>query len=622
MILYLELEFVMVLLCLMYLADGSYGHYEWLSYAEVEQMAIYAARGMIKLNLPAEQEYEGKPLKTIAIFSKNRLEWVLTDIGCWMSSTVAVPLYETLGEEAIEYIVEQCQFTTLYVSVEAIPRALELKRKGKFPLVKNLVCYDEVTPEMKAKSELNIISFQDLIELGKKETTMELRESKPDEIFTICYTSGTTGLPKGAIIKHGDVRKGASTFVYTGVFTSNRPGITFISYLPLAHMYERVMVCLVIIAGFKEGFYHGVVGELKDDIAECKPNFFSGVPRILTRFYDVIMKNFNSMTGFKKALVDRAIKAKLAHLKATGDVTHWLYDKLIFNKIRESFGGQIELILTGSAPLDANIMDRLKIFLSAYTIHGYAQTETSGAVSVASYYDIDTTHVGPPMLRYSAKLVDVPEMQYYSTDVINGVPTPRGELYVKGPVTPGYFKLPDKTEEAIDPEGWLKTGDIAQFTPNGCIKIIDRKKNIFKLQQGEYVAPEKIENILSISPWIQQIMVYGNSYESYILAIIVPSESYVMQWARKNGIKGSFEDLCASQELNKTILKNITDISREKKLVGFEIIKKIHLMAEPFTMESGLMTPTLKIKRIAANKRFEKVFNDLYAQPMPVISKP
>lgn len=589
-----------------------------MTYAEVEELATYAARGMMKLNLPSEQQYEGRPLKTIAIFSKNRLEWVLTDIGCWMSSVTAIPLYETLGEEAIDYMAEQTQFSTIYLSSEGIPKAIDLKKKGKFPLLKNLVCYDEVNPSIKAKSDLNIINFQDLIALGKKETDIVLKESEPKDILTVCYTSGTTGVPKGVILEHGKLRDGASSFVYAGVLGNQHQDTVCISYLPLAHIYERLMVCFIIIGGYREAFYHGVVSALKDDMMECKPTLFSGVPRILTRFYDVISKNFSNLTGFKKSLVENAIKGKLAHLKATGEVSHWFYDKLVFNKIKEAFGGKIEVFLTGSAPLDANIMDRLKIFLSAYSVHGYGQTETSGAICLASYFDTDTTHVGPPIPRYSAKLLDVPEMEYFSTDVINGVPTPRGELCIRGPVTPGYFKLPDKTAEAIDSEGWLHTGDIALFTPNGCIKIIDRRKNIFKLQQGEYVAPEKIENILSISPWIQQILVYGNSYKSYLVAIIVPLEPYVMQWAKKKGIKGSFEDLCASPELNKTILKSITDLGREKKLVGFEIVKKIYLMSEPFTVEGGIMTPTFKVMRNAANKKFEKIFQDLYAQPLHV----
>lgn len=323
------------------LADGTYGHYEWLSYAEIEEMSTYVARGMVKLNLAAEQEYNGRPLKIIATLSKNRLEWILTDIGCWMSSITNVPLYETLGEESIDFVAEQTQFSTIFVSIEAINKIAEHKKKGKFSLLKNLVCFDEVSAETKAKTDLNIIYFQDLIKLGKKDTEVILKESEPKDLFTICYTSGTTGIPKGAIVEHGQMRDSASAFYYTGILGDSPPGTTFISYLPLAHLYERLMVCLIIVGGFKEGFYHGVVSGLKDDIMECKPNVLCSVPRILSRFYEAIMKNFNSLTGFKKSLVDSAMKGKLAHMKATGEVTHWLYDKLVFNKIRESFGGQM-----------------------------------------------------------------------------------------------------------------------------------------------------------------------------------------------------------------------------------------------------------------------------------------
>lgn len=566
--------------------------------------------------MPGEQDYNGKLLKTVGIFSKNRLEWILTDIACWMSSITNIPLYDTLGEDGICWIVEQTKLTTIFLSNDGINRAIELKKKGKVPTLKNLVCFDEISVDLKAKTELNLIPFQDIIKTGKKETGVVLRPGDVDEIMSVCYTSGTTGIPKGVIMRHREFKDTTSSYTNSGVLGSLGAFSTLVSYLPLAHIYERLMCSMSMMSGFRVGFYHGVVSELRDDMVACKPDYLAGVPRVLCRFYDAIMKNINSFTGFKKDFAQAVIKAKLAHCRTTGEVTHWLYDKLLFDNIRASFGGRLKLFLSAAAPMDGIITDHLKIFLCAFYAQGFGQTEATGPLSISYFDDVDSFSVGPPLPRYSIKLVDVPEMDYYTTDVINGVPMPRGEVCVKGPVTQGYFRDPEKTAAMFDSEGWLHTGDIALITPNGCLKAIDRKKNIFKLQQGEYVAPEKIENILVNSPWIQQLLVHGNSYQNYIVALVIPQEHVVMNWAKQNGIKGSFEDICETEALNKAILRDLINLSRDKKLVGFEVVKKIHVQAKPLTLESGALTPTLKVKRHVVSRMFEDAFNRLYAQPL------
>eukprot|EP00826_Nyctotherus_ovalis_P009888 TRINITY_DN1261_c0_g2_i1.p1 TRINITY_DN1261_c0_g2~~TRINITY_DN1261_c0_g2_i1.p1 ORF type:complete len:536 (-),score=138.10 TRINITY_DN1261_c0_g2_i1:350-1957(-) len=529
-------------------------------------MALTVARGMEKLGLAAEQEYNGRKLRTIGIFSKNRLEWIVTDIGCWMSSVTSISLYDMLGEDGICYIADQTQFSTIFVSAEGILKTIELHKKGKLPMLKNLVCFDEMPADAKDKTSLTLIKYQDIVELGRKETEVALKDSEPEDMMTVCYTSGSTGIPKGIIIAHGRFRDNTSALYQAIVPGKLGPGTTLISYLPLSHLYERIMVNLIIMSGFREGFFHGVINELQDDMKECKPHFFSGVPRILCRFYESIMKDINSLTGFKKKLALTATKAKMDYYKKTGEVFHWLYDRLVFDKIRDAFGGELRIFLSSSAPLDAAITDHLKIFLCAYYTQVYGQTELNAPLTMSYIEDTDSSSSGPPICRYKLKLVDVPEMGYYTTDVINGIPTPRGELCAKGPMSPGYFKDPEKTAELIDSEGWLHTADIALFTPNGCVKIIDRKKNIFKLQQGEFVAPEKIENILSFSPWVQQILVYGDSYRNYIVALIVPQEQTVLKWIKDNNVQGAYEEVCRSEELNRAILRDLAALSREKKV--------------------------------------------------------
>eukprot|EP00826_Nyctotherus_ovalis_P050116 TRINITY_DN610_c0_g4_i2.p1 TRINITY_DN610_c0_g4~~TRINITY_DN610_c0_g4_i2.p1 ORF type:complete len:575 (-),score=145.67 TRINITY_DN610_c0_g4_i2:232-1956(-) len=571
---------------------------------------------MEKLGLAAEQEYEGKKLRTIGIFSKNRLEWVLTDMACWMTSTTSVPFFEALGEDGICHVADEAQFTTIFLSIDGIWKIADLKKKGKLPTLKNIVCFDEIPEEIKEKTDLNYICFKEIIEMGKKETDVPLKDCQEDDIFTLCYTSGSSGIPKGAIVLHGPFKDACLSFGQHLQRNNAGPGTTLISYLSLAHMYERCIIWIIIMFGFREGFYHGVISELRDDIAACKPNFFTGVPRIYCRFYEQMMKNINSLKGFKGQLVHAALKAKMAYYKQTGKVRHPLYDKLVFNKFRESFGGRIDTMLACAAPLDTVIAEHLRALVCAHLIQGFAQTEANASISLSDISDTDSSSTGPPAPHQKVKVVDIPEMGYLSTDVINGIPAPRGEVCVKGSMVPGYFKNPEKTAELIDSDGWMHTGDVALITPNGCLKIIDRRKNIFKLQQGEYVAPEKIENVLSHSPWVHQILIYGNGYQNYLVAIVVPAEHTVMNWAKENGVKGSFEELCQNKQLNSTILKNLTGLGREKKLVGFEIAKKIYLMAKPLTVESGALTSLLKVKRQLVAKMYEDVFNKLYEQPL------
>ena len=526
---------------------------------------------MEKLGLPAEQDYEGKKIRTIGIYSKNREEWFFTDVACWMINVTNVPLYDTLGEESICWTFEQTLLSTIFLASEGIPKLVEIYKKGTIKTLKNLITFDEITPEIKASVEevgLKVIIYKDLIESGKKETEIELKPCGPEDIMTICYTSGTTAKAKGVILLHRNFRNNASCGIRSGVLHGYKRGFTFLSYLPLAHVFERMVFYVCLISEFKVGFFHGSINELKDDVVAAKPHVLIGVPRVFCRFYDGMMKSINAQTGFKRKLLQSAMSTKLENYKATGDVTHWLYDKIALSKIRDAFGGRIHTIVSAAAPMDDNMSSIIKILLSCKYIQGYGQTESAGCISLSYYDDFLSGSLGPPAACLVAKVIDVPEMNYFSTDMTNGKNTPRGELCIKGSnLTPGYFKDPAKTAELYDKDGWMHTGDIAVLTTTGCLKIIDRAKNIFKLQHGEYISPEKIENVLSTSPWILQQFVYGDSYKTYLVAVIVPQNTEVMKWAQEKNIPGTYEELCNNEELKKTILKDLERLGRDKNVI-------------------------------------------------------
>lgn len=522
------------------------------------------------MDLPAVQEYKGSKLQLIGIYSKNREEWTIADIACWMMTVTNVPLYDTLGEESICWTFEQTLLTTIFLMCEGIPKLIEIMKKGKLKTLKQVVCFDEVdekTRKIANEVGLKIIKFADVVNLGKDNSVMPLKFCGPEDVATICYTSGTTDKTKGVVLTHKNFRDNAAASLLSNIFVNYKIGFIFVSYLPLAHVFERILFYICIIGGFRVAFYHGVVAELHGDIMACQPDVLVGVPRVFGRFYDVIMANVNSLSDFKRKLVENAIKAKLDNYHKTGTVTHWFYDKIVLSKIRNALGGRIKSFVSAAAPMDSNMMELFKVLFSAYFLQGYGQTESAGPLSISYTTDTYPGSSGPPVQCSIAKVVDVPEMEYYSTDKTDGYPTPRGELCIKGThLAKEYFKDSEKTAAMYDKDGWFHTGDIALITPTGGIKIIDRKKNIFKLQHGEYIAPEKIENILSGSPWVLQLLVYGDSYQTYLIGILVPNKETVMKWAKEHNVQGTYEEVCKNEELNKTILKDLDKLGREKKV--------------------------------------------------------
>lgn len=289
---------------------------------------------------------------------------------------------------------------------------------------------------------------------------------------------------------------------------------------------------------------------------------------------------------------------------------------------------QVRILVSGSAPLSDTVMTFYRCMLGVTVVEGYGQTEGTGCTTLGTPDDMITVgHVGGPSGSSEVVLVDVPEMGYLHTDTNNrGVPCfGRGEICFRGPnVFKGYYKDEEKTRETIDDEGWLHSGDIGLWRPDGSLQIIDRKKNIFKLSQGEYVAPEKIENVISPCPFIAQCFVYGDSFQSALVAIIVPDEDPVRNWAAsfdESLAKGPFETICKNEELKKAIMSDIQKLSKESKLNGFETVKAIYLDSSPFSVENDLLTPTFKLKRQKARDQYESEIMKLYSELPPPQSK-
>ncbi|XP_053315280.1 long-chain-fatty-acid--CoA ligase 1 isoform X2 [Spea bombifrons] len=577
--------------------------YEWISYQEVLDRGEYVGSALLHRGFKPSSE------QLIGIFAQNRPEWTIVELGCYTYSMVAVPLYDTLGAEAITYIINKGEISLVFCDTpEKAKVLLSNVEKGDTPVLKTIVLmepFDSDLVERGQKCGVEVISLKDIENEGKANRVAP-KPPQPEDLAVICFTSGTTGNPKGAMITHKNIVSNSASFmkVTESLLTLNTSDI-HISYLPLAHMFERLVQCVVICHGARIGYFQGDIRLLMDDLKALQPTIFPVVPRLLNRMFDKIFGQAN--TPMKRWMLEFASKRKEAELRSGVIRNNSFWDKLIFHKVQASLGGKVRLMVTGAAPVSPTVLTFLRAALGCQFYEGYGQTECTAGCSLTIPGDWTAGHVGAPMPCNHLKLVDVAEMNYFAAKG-------EGEVCIKGSnVFQGYLKDDEKTAEALDEHGWLHTGDIGKWLPNGTLKIIDRKKHIFKLAQGEYIAPEKIENVYVRSEAVAQVFVHGESLQAFLVGIVVPDPENVMNWAKKRRFEGSYEDLCKNKDFKNAVLEDFLKLGKESGLKSFEQVKDIVLYPEMFSVENGLLTPTLKAKRPELRKYFKTQIEELYA---------
>ncbi|CAN1280311.1 Long chain acyl-CoA synthetase 7, peroxisomal [Linum perenne] len=589
--------------------DGTVGEYKWMTFGEAGTARTAIGSGLMHHGIEKGA--------SVGLYFINRPEWLIVDHACSAYSYISVPLYDTLGPDAVKYIVNHAVVQAIF----CVPQTLNslLSFLSEIPSVRVIVVVggiDDQIPSLPSSTGVQVVTYSKLLSQGRS-NLHQFCPPKPEDVATICYTSGTTGTPKGAVLSHENLIANVAGATCTTTFY---PSDVYISYLPLAHIYERANQVMTVYFGVAVGFYQGDNMKLIDDLAALRPTIFCSVPRLYNRIYDGINNAVKSSGGLRERLFNAAYNAKKQALQS-GKNASPMWDRLVFNKIREKLGGRVRYLVSGASPLSPDVMVFMKICFGGQVLEGYGMTETSCVISAMDEGDNQVGHVGSPnpacgeLLSYlviEVKLEDVPEMNYTSEDK----PYPRGEICVRGPIVfQGYYKDEIQTREVIDGDGWLHTGDIGLWLPGGRLKIIDRKKNIFKLAQGEYIAPEKIENVYAKCRFVAQCFVYGDSFNSSLVAVVAVDPDVLRDWAASQRIKyNNLEQLCKDRKTRAAVLADMDAVGREAQLRGFEFAKAVTLVLEPFTLENGLLTPTFKIKRAQAKAYFQTAISELYKE--------
>ncbi|MFT4031128.1 MAG: long-chain fatty acid--CoA ligase [Siphonobacter sp.] len=528
----------------------------------------------------------------VAIISGNRPEWNIVDFGIQQLGAVSVPLYPTITIEDYRYILKDSEARVVFVSSK------ELLDKVRAAVA--------AIPEIQAIYTFDIIEgaehWSNLMKLSEGEEVSQLETNKQnvrsEDLLTLIYTSGTTGVPKGVMLTHNNILTNVES---VAEYIPVEPGERALSFLPLCHVYERMILYVYMRYGLSI-YYAESMDTIADNLKEVKPHLFTTVPRLLEKVYDRIVAKGYELKGIKKQLFFWALNLGLRYDPAK-DLGFWyntqlnIARKLIFSKWKEALGGNIKLIVTGSAALQPRLS---RIFWAAGipVTEGYGLTETSPVISVGK------VTISPPDLRVGCVGTVIPDVKVKIAE--------DGEILVKGPnIMKGYYKKPEQTAEAIDKEGWFHTGDIGEFVEGRFLKITDRKKEIFKTSGGKYVAPQMLENKLKESKYIEQVIVVGEG-QKFPSALIIPQFEALKVYCDLNQIPASTPDQMIKNE--KILEKFSQDVERlNEGFAQYEKVKKFKLLTKPFTIESGELTPTLKLKRKVILERYKALIDSMYA---------
>lgn len=621
--------------------DGKLLPYKWESYEEIHRAALNFGAGVFFVlnNNPFVTESEchrkisqhksvvanSEMSFVMTLYSHNTREWCIADLACASYSITNTALYDTLGPESTEYILSLTESCVVLCTRDKAETLINLKKQHSS--LSNLISLIIMEPlsdddaslvSLAREQKITLHSFAQVTELGALCPTPTVAPT-PQTVYTISFTSGTTLAPKGVVLTHENA-VASSVFVlsnYTGTTQAR-----YYCFLPLAHIYGRMGLIFAYLFACSVGMPQSPSPlTLLEDIKELEPNSLALVPRVHLRFESAIKaatidnKEKPLLAKLFRSAINKKMELMEQHDGATGK--HFFAD-VMAGLLRKKLGMKRLLTLgSGSAPLAPESIKFLKAALNVGFSQGYGLTESFAGICGSQFYEAEPGSCGPITVTCEAKLRDIPDMNYSSRDPEG----PAGELMLRGPqIFREYYKNPTETAKAKDEDGWFSTGDVARFHPkNGRIYIVDRIKNFFKLAQGEYITPEKIENTyMSAVSKLAQIYVHGDSYNTYLVGIVGVEVNTIQPWLKYRFKKTvntpeEVEAVMNEKEVKKLFLKEM-NAATKGALQGFERLHNIKIAVEPLKAEDGVLTPTMKVKRESASKVFAETLKELYRE--------
>lgn len=569
------------------------GSYQSLAFKEIESQVRKVAGGLAALGV--------KKGDKVVLLSHNRIEWAFCDYAILTRGAATVPIYPTLLAPHVKYIINNSDARVAILSdSEQFKKILEIESELKN--IEKFVVFDA-----EGINHPKVLTFEQLKETGAKFLQENpdfiqnsVQSTSRDDLASIIYTSGTTGEPKGVMLTHGNFLSNIEGALDAIPITHEE---TFLSFLPLSHVFERMVGHFLALHQGDTIAYAESIDTVAENLQEVKPTLMASVPRLFEKIYGRILDSLEEGSPLKKNLFMWAInvgKQGIPYRQQNRPLPFGLKfktgiaDKLVYSKLRERVGGRIKFFVSGGAPLPKEIGEFFTA-ASLLILEGYGLTETSPVITVNRLEKFRFGTVGLPLSNVEVKIAD------------------DGEILTRGPhVMKGYYKKPEETKEAIDPEGWFHTGDIGYIDDDGFLVITDRKKNIIVTSGGKNVAPQPIENLLTQSRYIEQAVVIGDK-RKFCSALIVPNLENLQKFAKEKAIGyGTAEELFNHEAVQSLIREEIDRLSKD--LASYEKIKKFALVENPFTIESGELTPTLKAKRRVIEQRYKDLIDKMYEE--------